>query len=244
MPVIDSPERTLAEICVAVGEEMAGKVGLPGGLTETAFAFSIDIDPDEISFLGIEVVRDIAADPLICALCHATAEKLFSMFRIDAVHDKYALAPSDIAADRRRDMRDAFVLLVATIGRITRAGERMVFAVKYANHSFVIATRNRRAEIFQSAMSRYTLGRNVLNNVPYDAEEIESLVDVIGDDEAAKIAQETHFFLQLADDLPAVEFEYRWASLADDDEIRRRLVERMEKSLRFYTSVIERDYVP
>jgi hypothetical protein len=53
-----------------------------------------------------------------------------------------------------------------------------------------------------------------------------------------------HFLFRLANDLPAVDFEYKLARLADDDEIRRRFAERIEKSLRFYKSVIEQERKP
>jgi hypothetical protein len=233
---------TIAKLCIAIGEEAAGNADLRDGLTETAFAFAIDIDPDDISFLGAEAVRNIARDPLTYALCHNTAAKLFVTLRTDVDYQTYSFRPSGTGANQQKDLHVARSHLASIVGNAARAGERMVFAVKYANHSFVVATRNRQAEILQSAMTHYTLGSSMLNNMPYVPEEIEEcLIGVIGDDESAGLAQETHFLFRLANDLPTVDFEYKLARLADDDEIRRRFAERIEKSLRFYRSVIEKE---
>jgi hypothetical protein len=119
--------------------------------------------------------------------------------------------------------------------------KREIYRIRYSNHEFVVAIRNRRAEILQSFQAFYGVGHGIAIAKSLADGELEiCLATMAAGGEVAAHAQEIAFGKTLSADMPSQVFAYKKASLFAEDLIAERLRCHMYASLQYYKELAAR----
>lgn len=208
-PTAEPEDQTVAQmICAAVHDTMdALKMGV---VTEQSITIAIDGDAWQLEHSPFEQNLETSS------LCHPTAGRLFTLlaganplpFEFNNAERARGLSASEIVA--------ASYSLAGDVLRSGLQRERAIYRVEYANHEFVITTSHGRIEILGSFMAAYTVGRCIVDSIPYDPDVVgEALIHMVGTIPIARAMQRLLFSRSLDGERSGDIFNYEKSTIKD-----------------------------
>jgi len=144
-------EMTIAQIFLDAVKHAAHDIEF----TENTVTWALDIEKNSHPWdaFSLDLVCRYLRTPVNVTLCHPTAKWIFNSLTANGT----AISCVNLASDVSN----------------AHAQERTAFRVELVGHSFVVVVRNGNAELLQSFMGEFTLGRNLLQHqAPFDLDSL------------------------------------------------------------------------